>query len=149
MIDSTLQALCDMADIQRAVIEPMRANLVRVVDDVARRQRAVIEPMRANLVRVVDDVARRQRAVINRVVDDVARRQQADKLVERRPAWEPGMMMLRYRREPAVHPCRHEIRWSQLATTTPLRDPMVHQPPEPRPRRIGFAPWSPSGRSRR
>ena len=109
MIDSTLQALCDLADtirIQRAV-----------VDDVARRQRAVIEPMRANLVRVVDDVARRQRAVIEpmranlvRVVDDVARRQQAYKLVERRPAREAGMMMLLCRREPAVYPCRHEIR---------------------------------------
>ena len=108
MIDSTLQALCDMADtirIQRAV-----------VDDVSRRQRAVIEPMRANLVRVVDDVSRRQRAVIEpmranlvRVVNDVARRQQAYKLVERRPAREAGMMLL-YRREPAVHPCRHEIR---------------------------------------
>ena len=76
MIDSTLQALCDMAD------------------TISRRQRAVIEPIRANLVRVVDDVARRQ---------------QAYKLVERRPAREAGMMLL-YRREPAVHPCRHEIR---------------------------------------
>ena len=98
MIDSTpLQALCDMAD------------------TISRRKRAVIEPMRANLVRVVDDVARRkraERAVIERlvrVVNDVARRQQAYKLVERRPAREAGMMLL-YRREPAVHPCRHEIR---------------------------------------
>ncbi len=76
MIDSILQALCDeMADtirIQRAVIEPMIANLVRVVDDVARQQ-------------------------------------QAYKLVNRRPAREAGMMLL-YRREPAVRPCRHEIR---------------------------------------
>ena len=64
----------------------------------------------------------------------------------------PGILALQERLQELERQARPGIlalqeqatRWWQdgrlLATTTPLRDPMVHQPSEPRPRRIGFAP---------
>ena len=78
--------------------------------------------------------------------------QQSPQLQELERQARPGILALQERLQELERQARPGIlalqeqatRWWQdgrlLATTTPLRDPMVHQPSEPRPRRIGFAP---------